>query len=769
MTPTPSSPPLNRDELADAALRGGAFTMRHTEIVDTWLGRLFEHIFAGDGGVALAATGGHGRGELAPHSDLDLLLVHDGALSAAKAQQFWYPIWDHKFKLGHAVRTVGETIGLARTDLETATALLSVRHLAGNHTLTARIADDAIALWRKDAKSWLLQLADAVDARHETVLDVAYALEPDLKDGRGGLRDVHAIEWSVAAGLGGANVDLVQLRAPYEVLLAARVELHRLIGRPGDRLHLQTQDDIANRLDLPDADMLMAHIASAARTISWASDDYWYDLRRSLNTTHRLFRRGDKAQNLKDGIIAVGGRVGLDAAAVDEFAVLRVAVAAAANRARIARPTLDLLASAAPLPEPWPAQALTLFVQLLSLGNEAVPVIETLDEVDLWCRLIPEWAPNRCKPQRNAYHRFTVDRHLLEAVANAATLAKSVERPDLLLIGALLHDIGKGYPGDHTDVGMELAATIGARIGLSKPDQETVVMMVEHHLLLPDIATRRDLDDPATLRWVAAQAGTIERLHLLAALTEADSIATGPAAWGPWKAGLVAQLVEGAQHILAGGDINELTVSPERLADQRRLMADAALNDEPVVLIDDDQLTVICADQPGLFSRVAGVLAISGLDVAEATASGENGMVLDRFRVSSGFATAIPWDDVERNVGLALRGRLALDARLAERARTYRTPQLSAHVLPPRVRVLNEASDDATVVEVTGPDSIGLLYRLTRALADLNLDILRAKVATMGTDAVDAFYVRDQDGLKLTDPQDISEVERALMHALNQS
>ena len=209
----------------------------------------------------------------------------------------------------------------------------------------------------------------------------------------------------------------------------------------------------------------------------------------------------------------------------------------------LARQSLRLLAERqSDLPDPWPQGARDLFVELLSGGHRAIPVIESLDYFEVWTHLLPEWTPNRSRPQRNVYHRFTVDRHLLETVAEAARLTQRVRRPDLLLVAALLHDIGKGYPGDHTEVGVRLVGPIASRCGFSASDAEVLSRLVEHHLLLPDVATRRDLEDTQTIRGVAEKVETVEFLELLAALTEADSIATGPTAWGEWKAHLVETL-----------------------------------------------------------------------------------------------------------------------------------------------------------------------------------------------------------------------------------
>ncbi len=671
--------------LADGALLGVAFTQRYTALIDDWLRGIFAEAFGpAPGTVALVATGGHGRGELAPNSDLDVMLLHDGSLTGEQAQRMWYPIWDAGIKLGQTARTAAEASAIARTDLATATSLLSVRHIAGDHRLTDMVAEDAAKLWRKHGGRWLGQLAAAIEERHAATIDVASALEPDLKEGRGGLRDVHAITWSLATGSVNSSINVEQLRDDYAVLLAARVELHRIVARPGDRLHLQTQDDVAERLGDSDADGLMLRLATAARRIAWASDEHWYDITRQTPSTG-LLRRAAKPQDFGHGVRLSDGRVGIAAEAhLDQQLVLRVAIAAATSQARIDPDTLQRLHRAPLLSDPWPSDALHLFVALLATGRSAIAVIEALDQAGLWCRLLPEWEPNRSKPQRNAYHRFTVDHHLLEAVALASERLDTVARPDLLLVGTLLHDIGKGYPGDHTDVGMELAAQITRRLGLNDDDRRVVVALVEHHLLLADTATRRDLDDPATLRWVAAQVESVDELHLLATLTEADSIATGPAAWGPWKAGLVKQLVERVAHVLDDGDTADFAIDADRLEAQRALMREVAASGETLTKVERDELTVVCADRPGLFSRIAGVLAMCGLDVAEASAYGENGMVIDRFRVVSTFESNVPWERVTSTLQQALNGRIALDSRLAERAKSYRRRAIAAHTLQPR-------------------------------------------------------------------------------------
>ncbi|MGE3620406.1 MAG: [protein-PII] uridylyltransferase [Acidimicrobiia bacterium] len=751
--------------LADPALAGGDLCRAYSGLVDSWLAGLFARAVGDDpSGVALVATGGYGRGELSPRSDIDLLLLHGGRRDVGTvADAIWYPIWDEGLKLGHSVRTTKEALVLASDDLDTATSLLDVRHLAGDPALTAELAERAARQWRNRAKRWLAQLSRRVAERHARAGEVAFLLEPDLKEGRGGLRDVHALRWAGAARTLLWEGDQSALDEAYALLLAVRVELHRRTGRPGDRLVLEEQDAVAAALGRPSADDLMAEVAAAARTIAWRSDDAWRRIDASLaGPLGRLSRRD---RPVGDGLVVRDDEVHLTGAAdlSDPALALRAAGAAARAGIGVHRDGLARLAAAdPPVPDPWPEGLRAAFVDLLLAGPPAIGAVEALDQLGLWVRLLPEWRPVRSKPQRNAYHRFTVDRHLVETAANAAGLAGSVRRPDLLVVGALLHDIGKGYPGDHTEVGMEMVASMGPRMGFPDADVSQLVAMVRHHLLLPDVATRRDLDDPATATAVAEAVGDPLTLELLAALTEADSLATGPAAWGTWKAGLVRELVTRTAHVLAGGAVEDLAA--EFPTPDQRVLLQAR---RQVVEGLHDQLTVVAEDRQGLFSRVAGTLALHGLDVLAANIATVEGMALEVFRVESSFGPTIEWDRVVADVERALSGRLALHARLAERARTYRVrPVPQVRPIRPEVRIDNDASADATVVEVHAADGLGVLYRITRALADLDLDVTFARVQTMGPTVVDAFYVRDPAAGKIADPALLAEIERALLHEL---
>ncbi|HBU04032.1 MAG TPA: hypothetical protein DEA70_06050, partial [Acidimicrobiaceae bacterium] len=319
--------------------------------------------------------------------------------------------------------------------------------------------------WRDNADRMLDQLDVRIRERHEQAGELAFLLEPDLKLSQGGLRDLHCLQW-----IDLADPSLLEdsereaLDGPHGVLLSARIELHRATGRANNQLLLQEQDEVADALGYGDADLLMAAVAEAARTVTGIEDA----------VLHRIHNRGRRrrwlarTRDLGHGILLAEETLTLadDAPVSDPVMPLRVAVHAAREDAFIFRDVLDRIAAEdAPLPNPWPDEARELFVDLLLLGHDMIRVVEALDQVDLVTRLIPEWAPNRHRPQRNAYHRFTVDRHLLEAAAEAARLVDRVERPDLLVLGGLFHDIGKGYPGDHSEVGVGLVHTIAERMG----------------------------------------------------------------------------------------------------------------------------------------------------------------------------------------------------------------------------------------------------------------------------------------------------------------
>ena len=730
------------------------------DLYDGWLADVVTAAAGPDPDVALVAVGGLGRREPAPYSDLDLVLLHRGRPGVkAVADAVWYPVWDAGVGLDHSVRTVAEALAVARDDLKAALGLLDLRHLAGDRSLSAELREGAYAAWRQSAQRRLPELRAAALARWHTAGELAFLLEPDLKEARGGLRDVHALHALAAAQL--LDLPGPAVAAARDVLLDTRGELHRRAGRALDRLVQQEQPSIAAALDRAGEDDLLRAVADAGRTISYAADTAWRQVEGELAARRRTGglarvlpgRRAPNPQRrpLADGVVEQGGEVVLARDAdpwADPVLVLRAAGAAARADLPLAPHALDRLATeSAPVPSPWPADARDAFVDLLGTGHRAVPVLEALDRAGLLVRLIPEWARVRSHPQRNPVHRFTVDRHLMEAAAEAAALARTVARPDLLLLGAFLHDIGKGFPGDHTDAGVAVVRELGPRLGLPYGDAATIVAMVRHHLLLPDTATRRDLADPMTVRTVVeAVDGSRDLLDLLHALAIADGLATGPAAWTDWKADLVAELVDRARDTAVSTDGQPPQPPPVLTAGQRELAASSP--GEVAVRVDGDSVTVAAPDRPGLLSRTAGVLALHQLDVRAASAVTVGPTAVDVFTVSPRFGAGPDPALLRADVARALAGSLPLADRLAAKEAAYGYgPQQ-----PPRVLWFDGAATGATVLELRAADAAGLLHRVTAALERAGIDVRGARVSTLGGSAVDAFYVVGADGAPVTDP-----------------
>ena len=753
--------------IADLSLSGIAACNALSDVTDAWLNEIFIAATAGEkkrDDIVLIAVGGYGRRELAPHSDLDILLVHKSVKNIGDiASKMWYPIWDAGVKLGHAVRTPKETIQLCSTDLDTATALVTARVIAGNQKLGNELISEASSSWKKNGRQWLVQLHRRIIERYAKDGEVAFLLEPNLKEGLGGLRDIHALQWAVDAGLELSSDDRRQLTRCNDILLRVRVALHRHVGRASEILRLEDQAPVAPMAGYATDDQLMAAIAEVGREVAWIADEAWAQLDPPAD-------RSPIAQPLAPGVHLLNGEIHLDDAvnvADDPTLLLRVATAAARLGARIDRASLNRLGESSPQwPDPWPAGASDDLVALLLEGEAAIPVLESLDQRNLLVRVLPEWASVRSKPQRNAFHRYTVDRHLWQTVANAAELVHRVVRPDLLVLAALFHDLGKGYPGDHTEVGIELFAEIGTRMGMPESDQRIISLLIEHHLLLADTATRRDLSDDATITMVAGHLQSTVVLDLLHALTQADSLATGPSAWSDWKAELVALLVERARHVLGGGDMTEVMwrLFPDASVLELMATGEIAIRTQP------DRVTVVSPDKPGTFSRVAGVLSLYNMDVLGAEAhSDEQGMAASEFRVSSQHGD-IDWEPIENNLRLALSGRLALDSRLADRAANARPRRATSALAPaaPTVRFDDSASSNATFLEVRAPDMVGVLHRITKAIADCGLDIRHARVLTLGNEVVDSFYVCEPNGGRINDEAYKNEISRAILHSLGE-
>jgi [protein-PII] uridylyltransferase len=714
---------------------------------DRWLAGLL----GAEQGVALVAVGGYGRRELAPGSDLDVILLHSGRQDVgALADRIWYPVWDSGTHLDHAVRTVPQARRVAGADLKAALGLLHARHIAGDTALTAQLREAVLGDWRSAARTRLPELAAMSAERAQRCGELAFLLEPDLKESRGGLRDVHAIQAVAAAWV--APAPGPRVRAAQETIMDIRHALHEVSGRGTDRLVLQEQDEVARTLGLLDADAVLRLLAQAGRTVAYAADHTWWQVDRSLSRGNRGKRRGRVLGRpaergpagrspLAEGVVEQDGEVVLARAAnpaADPVLVLRAASAAARGGLPLAPGTLTRLRECPPMPVPWPAEARDALVALLGAGPAAITAWEALDQAELITALLPDWERVRNRPQRNPLHTFTVDRHLVETASAVAPLVRDVARPDLLLLSALLHDIGKGWPGDHSVSGAEVARDVGYRLGLPDEDVEILATAVRHHLLLPQTATRRDLEDPLTAERVAQIVGSRQMLELLHALAIADGSATGPTAWNDWKASLVADLVRRVAAVLAGDE-------PAPAASLAPAQLELAARGGPAAVVEGSQVTIVAPDRPGLLWRAAGVLASHRLLVRSATGTSVDRTAVTVFTVAAEFGTPPDATLIEDDLRRMLDGRLDVAERLARRQRAYR-PRRGVPVAPPKVTLVDDASHSAAVVEVRANDEPGMLWRIGRALGECGLDVRAARVETLGAEAVDAFYVVDGSG-----------------------
>ncbi|SCG63115.1 [protein-PII] uridylyltransferase [Micromonospora humi] len=757
--PTGSGVPVVNEVVGVPGGIGEPARSARADALDAWLRR----IFPGRPGVALVAVGGLGRRQCAPYGDLDLVLLHAGVAGIDElAASLWYPIWDAGLRLDHSVRTVAEALSVAQDDVKVALGLLDARHVAGDPALTGQLARTATDHWRRTAIRQLPGLREITAARWEAHGELAFLLEGDLKEAAGGLRDVGILRAIATAGVTDALRPAVH--AAHRRLLDTRDALHQQVGRRVDRLLAQERDGVAALLGLrqpqlgapvgaasdgaaadggapvrdddapppvAEGDMLLRLVAGDARTVSHALDDAWRAADRLRSGRHRAAPGRPVRRPVARDVVEQDGELVLARTAIgarpDPSLSLRIAAAAATTRLPIARATCEWLAAyCPPLPAPWPPAARAALITLLGAGPGLVPAWETCDRYGLIDGWLPEWTRLRSLPQHNPVHRFTLDRHLVQTAYEASRHTREVERPDLLLLGAFLHDIGKGLAGDHSTVGAPLAEAVAARIGLPPAEATLIGTLVRLHLLLPDVATRRDLSDPKTVAGVAERVGDTGTLELLHALVQADAAATGPAAWSGWKGRLVAELVARVRTTLDTG------VVPAPPAPDPALVAGPL----PVVHLGEDRVAVAAADRRGLLATVAGCLALHRLEVISADAATVDGRALVECRVQPRYGLAPDPIALGADLRRAVAGDVSVIQRLRGRALAARSQGAA-----PRVVWHREAATDAVLLELRAADAAGLLYRVTCALDEAGAQVRAARISTLGGDVVDAFYL----------------------------
>ncbi|MCB9389724.1 MAG: [protein-PII] uridylyltransferase [Acidimicrobiia bacterium] len=818
--------------LDDETVMGADFGAAYSDLVDSVLIDCFDGLPSPK--ASLVALGSYARRELCPASDVDvLLLLADGVSDDGYSQAMWYPLWDVGLTVGHATRNLKDIAPLAADDNEVLTSMLVVRHLAGDVTLTQALLDQTSKVVAKHKRRIVKGLKGGLDNREESNGVLGQLLEPDLKSSRGGLRDIHSVEWAaqicrdrlapietpidldvlVDNGLLHPG-DVRLINSARTTLLDARVALHRASGRRSDRLLLQDQDRVAELTGVPTADILMKRIAGSGQSTRWITDELWDELDRLVGSS-RLRRKSKPV--LIDGIQVLDGRAKLpDTAPRNAEWAMRLAVVAAKKGVDLDRGSaLSLRQCGAP---DWNAGGRVQFEELLNSGPGLVDAVEELAHAGVFAQILPEWDRLRSLPQRNAYHRYTVDRHLLETVVECTKLfddpgfdgdvARSLPRPHLLAWAALLHDIAKGMPGDHSLVGAEVAEVIALRCGLSTDETAVLRVCVRRHLLLPDIATRRDLSEEAPVAQVARLVGDQETLDLLYLLTVGDSTATGASAWGPSKAMLVRELYVKTHRLIGDGTIigadtsetiAELSeqIGPEAaehlidnlprayvshttvdtMAIHAEMLAEGPpgvrWRNSPTGIESMFECLIVAADREGLLAAVAGVMAANGLRIMSATGfSTSRGTAVETYEVIGPHGrledehrrrkvTAELIDAVSNGMTDALRDRIA--KRRASMRRPTAPPEKG------RVLVDHDASDFATVIEVHGNDDVGLLSRIAEVFSNLSLAVRFARVQTLGDHVVDTFYVRYADGTALSDRDDVERLRRGLLSVIDEA
>ncbi|MEN8200056.1 MAG: [protein-PII] uridylyltransferase [Thermodesulfobacteriota bacterium] len=798
--------------------------------------------------VALVALGGYGRSELFPYSDIDILILYreeaKGELETV-ASGVLYPLWDSGLDVGHGVRTLEECLSFAGEDFFFQVALLDGRFLAGSSTLF----DELMKQYRMrfiegERDGFVRAMKRFRRERRERFGSHSYLLEPNIKECKGGMRDIQAMLWTAAVVFGLSDLEAIAGAGilqkdektafvdSWNMLIRVRNRLHYISGRKNDQLYFEQQEEVAaafgyrTEKGLLGVEGFMRDLYSHLQTIAVTSDLFFDHVDDVLG----LAGGGvGKSRVLEKGIEERNGRIHLVASeqelASRPYLLMRCYLASAKSgfplyhRSRkVVSEHLglvgDKLRSSARMAKP--------FLEIMESGENVLAVLESMLETGLLTAYIPEFRRIESLAQYDVYHIYTVDRHLLQSVAELRLAAQeeegvfqSIASPHILYLATLLHDIGKGAGGDHCEIGSAIVGAVGKRLGLDGAECRCLEFVVRHHLFLPEKALRRDLGDELFIRQCAEKIGNTERLAMLYLLAVADSRATGPSAWSEWKGSLLSEIYlkvhphlqfsavgDVAQHVDQGVDwLREqvasllakevgdhiavkdlpadylLSFTPEAVAAHVRIHAENhKLLQQKALLFPQKQqaqwsLLIMCPDHSGLLAKICGVLNLHNLSVLNAQIfTWRDGTAMDVLDVrpeDGVLYEEMDWQAVNDDLNLALNHRLGLGHRLYKKFSSglgrRRRP---VGIDETRIVVDNEASSGYTIVEVYSTDSPGQLYRITQTLADFGITIYRAYIATEVEQLIDVFYVLDSDGEKVTEERYIEELRAGLLHGM---
>lgn len=835
----------------------------YTEIIDHYFRKSLEESKVGPtllrkkNPFAFIAVGGYGRMELCLHSDLDIIILfYAGIPSQAKdlIEETIYPLWDLGFDVGYGIRTIKDCITLSKDDFEVMTSMLSARFICGDSklylSLMTVLEKKVIS---KKASLFGLWLEDKDRYRIETYGDASHLLEPNLKEGIGGLRDYHHILW-----LGKMLFDVrtskdleykgifsdheyLDLTNNVSFISLVRNHLHQLSNRKNDRLSFEYQEKIAARLGFQDHDGVLAVEQFLGRLHACMSSIK--SLNRSFTTTHIQKRQSNKrelhSKVMSEDFHFYRDEISFSSATAilaDPLLLMNIfeqssssGCALSMEAKRLVREFLYLVDNDFRKSE----NAVQGFLNIMN-GPNTFETLDQMFETGFLDAFIPEFRRIRDRVQFDTYHLYPVGRHLLDTVRHLKNLDNQqdilfpdifsdLSNPESLFLAALFHDIGK-VGKDHARKGVDIAGNILKRFQYQITRGKDILFLIRHHLLLVETATMRDLNDEKTVINCARTIENKERLRMLYLLTWADSKATGPRAWNEWIANLVQELFFKVLHILEQGELASsdasrkvkqtragvfketpsewssqdleycfemmpprylLNTSPRTIIRHltlvRKLKERQKHQNSTSFLLDAEEnessncwvVTFLAKDRPGIFSDIAGVLALHNINILSADIyTWREGTVVDIFNVTNPLDTIFAdetWKRIQRDLKNIFRGKLYLPYRLSQKNVPSLVSAHTKHARPPRVVVNNESSDFFTVIEVFAEDRIGLLYQITHTLTNLRLDIRVAKIATKGDLIADVFYVRDLEGQKVEDEDQVEEIRAALRQQLEQA
>jgi [protein-PII] uridylyltransferase len=808
--------------------------------------------------ICVIAVGGYGRGELAPFSDIDLLFLlpyKQTPLVEQVVEAILYLLWDLRLKVGHSTRSIDECMRQAKADITIRTAMLETRYICGEQTLMTEM----VARFRKEiVAGTALEFVEAKlqesDERHKKLGDSRYVIEPNVKEGKGGLRDLHKLFWigkyvyqveAVSALVDKGVLSLAEARRfakAQKQLWTIRCHLHYLAGRAEERLTVDLQREIASLLGYTDhagaaaVERFMKHYYLTAKDVGDLTRIFCAAIEAEHQRRPRLRLSNLWSRNRQFGDFKLdGNRLNANDDGIfekDPVNLIRMFHVAQSNDLEFHPHILRLVTQnlkridSALRNNP---EANRLFLEILTSEKGPERILRRMNEAQVFGRFVPDFGRVVAQMQYDMYHVYTVDEHtiimlgilfrieqgeLAEIAPVASEVVHKVISRRELYVAVLLHDIAKGRGGDHSILGEKVARRLCPRLGMTKQETETVAWLVRWHLLMSYAAFKRDVHDPKTIDDFTNIVQSPERLRLLLVLTVADIRAVGPNVWNGWKAALLRDLFWRAEEVLSGQTVEAgqnarveavqdalralltdwdetaftehlargypsywLTHDVETLARQAHLVRAATEAEKQLTVAtrvdafrEVTEVTVHTADHPGLFSRIAGAMASVGANIVDARITTmSNGMALDTLWVQDGNRKAFVGPDIqarlETAIERALSGKLKLKQAIEKRPSAL-PKRANGMTVAPRVLIDNKASTTHTVIEVNGTDRAGLLHRLTRKLAQQNLQIAAAKISTYGESIVDVFYVKDLFGLKIQSERKLDGIRKAMLGEL---